>query len=76
MSRNKQENEAFYSDTFKTLICFSATWDRFMQVDEIEKHLIEIELDSIRTVLNEQYGTDVWRGATDRTGIFTTGMRK
>lgn len=52
LSDNKKNIEEYYKGTYQTLIHFSATWDRFMQVDEIEKALVKIELDSIRGVLN------------------------
>lgn len=64
ISDNKGDIERYYQDTFQTLIQFSATWDRFMQVDEIEKELVQMELDSIRAVINSK--ADVFRGSYDR----------
>jgi len=61
----------YYEDTYKTLVRFSATWDRFMQVDEIEKELVRQELDSIRGELNEVFNKEVWRGTVNRKDIFT-----
>jgi len=71
LSNNRKDIENYYEDTYKTIIRFSATWDRFMQVDGIEKKIIEMELDSIRAVMNRDFHKEAWRGQVDKTNIFT-----
>jgi len=71
LSDNRGDMQDYYEDTYKTLVRFSATWDRFMQVDEIEKELVRQELDSIRGELNEVFNKEVWRGTVNRKDIFT-----
>jgi len=44
VTASRADIQDYYEDTYKTLVRFSATWDRFMQVDEIEKELVRREL--------------------------------
>jgi len=71
LSHNRLDLENYYKDTYKTLVIFSSTWDRFMQVDEIEKELVKRELDSIRSEMNRAFNTEAWRGTVNRKDIFT-----
>lgn len=44
-----------YTYLYQLLTRHSALWDRWIQADALEKKVIQMQLDSIRTELNEYY---------------------
>lgn len=50
-----QELDQHYTYLYQLLTRHAALWDRWIRADELEKQLIQMQLDSIRSELNKYY---------------------
>ena len=69
---DKKYVDAYFEDVFLLLGRHTATWDRYIQANEIEKRIYWMELDSIRAELNlKLIKRDALRGINKEIKIFT-----
>lgn len=66
--------DEYFKSVFKLLGQHTATWDGYIQANELEKRMVWAELDSIRRELNMELKRDkeVFRGPTVEQEYFIT----